>query len=623
MGIHYLDIEDEITTAVGRLRQDEGARVALVLPPGSRIATSRINFRLLAREAREHARLLAIVTPEASVRAVAVSAGLPAYAAVSDYEAALAEGAVARPTETTAPPGAAAAGGAAGPPPTTAVAEALAAGGVGAALERTRPLPAGGAAEGAGGGVEPGPAVGGRSVTAAPAEGSLGERIAERLGLADLPVVGGSARGIGGGSQAIRWATLLIGLAIVVAALGVAAFAILPSASITITPVGQDLGPVAMTVVADPAATGVDATSLVVPARTVTFQLSANDTFPATGVKVSETKASGTVTFQNYDTGRSAQIPAGSVVSTAAGTGFRTSASLTIPRARIIGKRTIAPGQADVGVAAVTSGSQGNVPANAISVVPQGYDPTLISVFNAQATSGGTHTETKIVVQADYDNAVKALTDRLGTQLRNDLADPTQVPTGLTLFPTSAKMGKATADTAAGKVVGSAAAGFPLTLTATATATAVDLSQLAPLAEARLKAQVPAGFQLFPDSISTQVGDGTVEGDTVSFPVQARAQMWRPVAQADLLDRVKGKTIAAARAALAPLGQVGISVWPSWVSTIPTLDQRLSLTIAQPQRPTSSGSPGPAGSLAPSAAPGASTSPASGGSAGATASQAP
>ncbi|TAM73777.1 MAG: hypothetical protein EPN50_03725, partial [Chloroflexota bacterium] len=421
MGIHYLDIEDEITTAVGRLRQDEGARVALVLPPGSRIATSRINFRLLAREAREHARLLAIVTPEASVRAVAVSAGLPAYAAVSDYEAALAEGAVARPTETTAPPGAAAAGGAAGPPPTTAVAEALAAGGVGAALERTRPMPVGGPEAG----VEAGPAVGGRSVTAAPAEGSFGERIAERLGLADLPVVGGSARGIGGGSQAIRWATLLIGLAIVVAALGIATFAILPSASITITPVGQDLGPVAMTVVADPAATRVDATSLVVPARTVTFQLSANDTFPATGVKVSETKASGTVTFQNYDTGRSAQIPAGSVVSTAAGTGFRTSASLTIPRARIIRTKpqpTIAPGQADVGVAAVTSGSQGNVPANAISVVPQGYDPTLISVFNAQATSGGTHTETKVVVQADYDNAVKALTDRLGTQLRNDLA---------------------------------------------------------------------------------------------------------------------------------------------------------------------------------------------------------
>ncbi|MGH2466487.1 MAG: baseplate J/gp47 family protein [Candidatus Limnocylindrales bacterium] len=616
MGIHYLDIEDEITTAVGRLRQDDGARVALVLPPGSRIATSRINFRLLAREAREHGRLLAIVTPETSVRAVAVSAGLPAYAAVSDYEAALAEGVVARPTETTAPPGAAAAGAVAGPPPTTAVAEALAAGGVEAALERTRPMPVAGVEPA----VEAGPAVGGRSVTAAPTEGSLGARIAERLGLAGLPVVGGSARGIGGGSQAIRWATLLIGLAIVVAALGVAAFAILPSASITITPVGQVLGPVAMTVVADPSATAVDATTLVVPARTVTFQLSANDTFPATGVKVHETKASGTVTFSSDNTAFTTSIPAGSVVSTAANVAFRTVSAVTVPRANF---KKGQPGIASVGVEALKAGTQGNVQAGTITQIPAGYRTDLLSVNNADDTTGGTHKVTPIVAQADYDDAVKALTDRLGTQLRDDLADPTQVPAGLTLFPTSAKMGKATADTAASKVVGSAAAEFPLTVAAPATASAVDLSQLAPLAEARLKTQVPAGYQLFADSITSQVGDGTVEGDTVSFPVQARAQVWKPVAQADLLDRVKGKTIAAARADLASLGQVAISVWPSWVSTIPTLDQRLSLTIAQPQRPTPSGSPGPAGTIAPSAAPAGSANPASGASPSATASQAP
>ncbi len=48
-----------------------------MLPAGSRIATSRINFRLLAREARERSRRLAIVAPEASTRALAASAGCP------------------------------------------------------------------------------------------------------------------------------------------------------------------------------------------------------------------------------------------------------------------------------------------------------------------------------------------------------------------------------------------------------------------------------------------------------------------------------------------------------------------------------------------------------------------
>ena len=53
-GILYLDVDDEITSAAARIRSAEGRRVALVLPYGSRVATSRINFRLLARDALTH-----------------------------------------------------------------------------------------------------------------------------------------------------------------------------------------------------------------------------------------------------------------------------------------------------------------------------------------------------------------------------------------------------------------------------------------------------------------------------------------------------------------------------------------------------------------------------------------
>jgi len=93
MTICYLDVDDEITNAVARLRAAPDLRVLLVLPPGSRIATSRINFRLLAREAREHQRRLSIVSGEAGVRQVAVSAGLPAYGSVTEFERAQEEAA--------------------------------------------------------------------------------------------------------------------------------------------------------------------------------------------------------------------------------------------------------------------------------------------------------------------------------------------------------------------------------------------------------------------------------------------------------------------------------------------------------------------------------------------------
>src|SRR4029079_12649870 len=84
----YLDVDDEITSAAARIRATDAERITLVLPYGSRLATSRINFRLLAREATDRGKRLDIVCGDASARALAAAAGLPVHAAVAAYEAA-------------------------------------------------------------------------------------------------------------------------------------------------------------------------------------------------------------------------------------------------------------------------------------------------------------------------------------------------------------------------------------------------------------------------------------------------------------------------------------------------------------------------------------------------------
>src|SRR6478672_408567 len=88
-GIVYLDVDDEITSAAQRIRSSTATRVALVVPYGSRIATSRMNFRLLSREAIVSNRRLSIVSGDAASRALAASAGLPVFASVSEYEDAM------------------------------------------------------------------------------------------------------------------------------------------------------------------------------------------------------------------------------------------------------------------------------------------------------------------------------------------------------------------------------------------------------------------------------------------------------------------------------------------------------------------------------------------------------
>ncbi|CAN5678542.1 hypothetical protein BH24CHL8_BH24CHL8_10050 [soil metagenome] len=92
MTVCYLDVDDEITDAVAGLRTTGEGRFILVLPPGSRIATSRINFRLLAREGQERDVLVGLVSSEPAVRSLAISAGMPAYATVEEAESALGEG---------------------------------------------------------------------------------------------------------------------------------------------------------------------------------------------------------------------------------------------------------------------------------------------------------------------------------------------------------------------------------------------------------------------------------------------------------------------------------------------------------------------------------------------------
>ena len=59
--IVYLEIDDEITSAAARIRDSDASRIAVVLPYGSRVATSRINFRLLSRDALTHEKRLSIV----------------------------------------------------------------------------------------------------------------------------------------------------------------------------------------------------------------------------------------------------------------------------------------------------------------------------------------------------------------------------------------------------------------------------------------------------------------------------------------------------------------------------------------------------------------------------------
>jgi len=519
--IVYLDVDDEITSAAARIRDLEAERIVLVLPLGSRLATSRINFRLLAREAAARGKHVEIVTNDASARALAASAGLPTHVSVAALDA--------------GPPAPAPGG---GPPESDSPTLVLPT--IHPPAERAVPVP------------------------------QVGRRPPRRQGPLIVAVL------------------LLVGI---LAAGGIAAFLLLPSAEIVLVPAAETIGPLELNVTAQAGVTQPDPVNLLVPATRFSFDVTASQTFPASGLKVTETAATGEVTFSSLNTGGSNTIASGSIVKTEDGIEFRTLAEVTLPAAQIgivNNEFVIIPSTRKVAVEAVVPGISGNVASNTIVIVPEGENPIRTLVRNEIDASGGTHTEGPLVEQADVDAALLALDGALLAAFDEQVAGATGVPEGTTLFGETKSLGPATPSVDPATLVGLEASEFELGLRAQGTVLGVNPGPVSTLADARLRTAVDEGYAVSEASISIVVGDPIVAGTVVTFPVTVRAIEVRIVDAGALLARVRGLGLPQARSILAEYGEATITVWPDWVTTIPTADGRTTLTITEAGGPSAS-----------------------------------
>ena len=643
-GTVYLDVDDEITSAAARIRGSEATKVALVVPYGSRISTSRMNFRLLSREAVVNNRRLSIVASDAATRALAASAGLPVFASVAEYDAAT------TPSDGTK----------AGPPPIAAPADtgpdssSDSEGKVGGAAIAATAAAAGAAAlAGSAGAATAGPTAAdtpppapktkskAKAPPTAPPVGDETQKIttSQMAPASSLPAPVTAAVASAAGASTVgpvppvrsspsvkpaptvrvpvirsrrmpRIAPVVLavaGIALLgVVALAVAGYVFLPSAEIKLTPKEEPIPPISLTVRADPDATATDVDAGVVPADRLDVPVEVSNTFQTQGRRVEEATAKGAVTFRNLDFTESNTIAAGSTVSTQGGVKFRTDRAVTVPKAQLINLQVI-PAEADVSVTAVTPGESGNVEPNTITVIPAAEDPTTLSVRNKAATSGGTHEEFPQVSEAEVTAALEQLNAQLADTFTAAVADGAGAPANTTLYPGTAVLGQSTPTVDPATLVGKEVASFDLGLGATGTVIAVDDTPLESIAESRIEANVGAGYRLVDDSIRIDAGDGTVTNGQVTFPVTASASRVRILEPAELLALVRGKSLDDAAAALAPFGEVDIVPWPDWVSSIPTMDGRVTLVIVGQDETTDAGVPTPY--LSPGASPRADGSP--------------
>ena len=538
MAIYYIDVDDEITSAAARIRDSGDTRIALVIQGGSRLATSRINFKLLAREARHRGRRLAIIAADASVRSLAQTADLPVFGSVADYQRA----------ESARPPGSQPGG----------------ADAVGDALE-------------------------GLAATVGTADAGRTAKLAGGGGSQRASAVGQPAARSGRRFGAGAWRWVALGLMAVLVVGGAGVYLLLPSATVVLTLNEEPVGPLSLTIRVDPAIKALNDSTLTVPGVVAEFAAQASGTFDATGQNVVDTVATGTVTFTSCNTGSAVTIPAGTQVETAGGVAFGTNSAVTVPKATLVGL-TCTPSTADVPVTAVKKGLAGNVAVGAIVNVPAWLATALVvadQVTNQKATSGGTHTVTPFVQQSDIEAAEASLAEQLDSVAQAKMADPSAVAAGFELFPKTAYMGDPTFDPDPATLLNQAVSSFDLAATGTETATAADLLTVRSLAASKVQARVQVGHALVAGSVEVTFGSPTAQGAVVSVPVVAGGLQTATLNVNQLRAAIKGKSAAAARTYLSQYGDAQVSLSPFWVSTISGFDFRIDVRVISPTMPPS------------------------------------
>ena len=408
-----------------------------------------------------------------------------------------------------------------------------------------------------------------------------------------------------------RWPlvlALLLGVVLLAATGAAAGYVLLPTATVTVRLAGEPVGPISFVGTADPDALTIDEATATIPADRIGLPLTASGTFPATGTRVEEAAATGTVQWQNCDPSRSYTIPARTIVRTSSGVGFATTDGILVPVAILSGtppNLRVKCQVRNVDVVAVRPGPAGNVDAGAIRFVPGIYDPGLVLVTNPAATSGGIREEFPKVETKDVTAAVAALTKQLDEQLAVAAAAPPGMAPGATPYPETARRGEPVPSEPLADIVGRETETFDLALTAEGTVVAADPAPLEAIGVARITAMVSEGMQVREGSVRVEIGAGVVEGETIRYPVVARAEAVRDISPDEVRAAVAGKTPAEARELLAEYGDVEIVVWPDWVATITGVDARLVVTVEglPPTEPTAAPAPEPTANAGQTAVP--------------------
>lgn len=558
----YIDIDDEITGIIDKLKTSDSKLVALVLPKRATVFQSIVNMKLIKRAADASGKNLVLITSEAGLMPLAGAAGVfvaktlnskPEIPVgpdqVDDSEETIDETGNVAEEATAATAGGVAVGALAG----AAVASNKDDGLETLELDNESPL-----------------AEASKATSAAkPKDFSPPKpKKDKKLKVPDFN----------------RFRLLLIAGGIALVALivfGYFAIRVLPKATIVIdtdaTSVETELDFTLSTT-----ATELDPEQKIVPAKQVQQQKSYTQQVATTGQKNNGNKASGTVTVTNCSkTAGPVTLPAGTGFSSNGNT-YISQQSVTIPESLFTGggQCSNSTGKGTVTVIAQSGGTASNSPGNTTFSVAAGVSG-LTGVGNGM--SGGTDNIVRTVNQNDINNA-KSKINLEDPSIKSDLESQLRKAG---YFPVKATFNSGTPAVTTSNSVGQVADNVTVTQNVTYSMLGAQRDDLATLVTDSVKEQIDTQKQSILDdgidSATYTVSNLTATGAQISIKATATAGPDLDVDQ--IRQEALGQKPAAIRDSLKnnpDVKNVDVKLSPFWVSSVPKKESKVIVKIEKP-----------------------------------------
>ena len=362
--------------------------------------------------------------------------------------------------------------------------------------------------------------------------------------------------------------TSVIGLLVLV--LVVAALALVPSATITISPaLREQQAEVLITL--DPKADSADADGHI-PARLESLRQTGDMRVTTTGkTQVPGQPATGEVIFSNLTDG-SILVPAGTGVLPAGRPDLRftTVADLSLPAGRNATAR--------VGIVAARPGLAGNLPSNSLDAIdgPLGLRAT---VAQPDRLKGGTEIERGAVAPGDHATALRLLTEQILSDAASEIEDGLQA--GEALAPASLRVVR-TPQSTYDREIGATADSVHLDLTLELTALVYRTEDVQAAASLALAGRLPPSSDAVPGSLAWTLREADPTRPELLL-VRADQQVYTPIPASSVRRLVRGMQPSAASARLAALpGQsqpAQVEAAPTWWPVVPWLEVRIRVRM--------------------------------------------